>query len=104
MLCEIYNIECDCASPVNADNPDDTTMECLALFEGQCPHNAKLCPTYNRECTHWQGCCKIPDNMILAKCPEFAYIVELVSKGHGRRCAVEIYLGSGECICGKGEE
>ena len=31
-------------------------------------------------------------------------IVELRSKGHSKRCAVETYLGSEKCICGKGEE
>ena len=50
------------------------------------------------------GCCDVPESMIMAKCPEFAYLVELRSKGHSRRCATGIYLGDGKCICGKGEE
>ena len=104
MLCEIYNIECDCASPVNADNPDDTTMECLALFEGQCPHNVKLCPTFIRDCPHWHGCCDVPESMIMAECPEFEKIRTLMSKGHSRPCAIRQHFGDGTCICGKGEE
>jgi len=44
MICEYFGIECENASAVNADDPYDKTMECIAMFDGQCPESVSSDP------------------------------------------------------------
>lgn len=37
MKCYITNEECEFAYPAHEDDPNDTLVECLAIFIEQCP-------------------------------------------------------------------